>query len=76
MASNKTHRYQTQVLWTGNLGQGTANYRAYERSHAHENSLWIDMKPTHTLPYTSTPEVRADSSQSRDKCPTPVKIHF
>ena len=28
-----THRYQTQVLWTGNLGQGTASYRAYEQSH-------------------------------------------
>lgn len=25
MANDKTHRYQTQVLWTGNLGQGTAS---------------------------------------------------
>ncbi|MCU0569458.1 MAG: OsmC family protein [Oculatellaceae cyanobacterium Prado106] len=33
MVRDKTHRYQTQVLWTGNQGQGTANYRAYERSH-------------------------------------------
>ena len=33
MANNKTHHYQTQVLWTGNLGQGTAHYRAYKRSH-------------------------------------------
>lgn len=29
----KTHHYSVNVLWTGNLGQGTANYRAYGRSH-------------------------------------------
>lgn len=29
----KEHHYKTQVTWTGNTGQGTANYRAYERSY-------------------------------------------
>ena len=33
MKKDKTHRYQTQVLWTGNLGKGTSSYRVYERSH-------------------------------------------
>ncbi len=31
---NRQHNYQLTVKWTGNNGQGTANYRAYERSHS------------------------------------------
>ena len=27
------HHYQVQTTWTGNLGQGTADYRAYKRDH-------------------------------------------
>lgn len=30
---SKEHRYTLSVKWTGNTGEGTANYRAYERSH-------------------------------------------
>ena len=30
----KTHVYAARIEWTGNLGQGTANYRAYSRSHS------------------------------------------
>ena len=29
----KEHHYTIQVEWTGNLGKGTKNYRAYSRSH-------------------------------------------
>ena len=29
----KNHSYQVEVQWTGNTGQGTNNYRSYERSH-------------------------------------------
>ncbi|GAB4022662.1 OsmC family protein [Spirosoma koreense] len=29
----KEHHYSLTVEWTGNTGQGTASYRAYERSH-------------------------------------------
>jgi organic hydroperoxide reductase OsmC/OhrA len=29
----KTHAYSTCVEWTGNLGSGTENYRAYSRNH-------------------------------------------
>ncbi len=33
MSRERTHSYQTHVEWTGNLGQGTADYRAYSRDH-------------------------------------------
>ena len=29
----KTHRYQTTTIWTGNLGTGTSQYKAYSRNH-------------------------------------------
>ncbi len=29
----KTHDYHITTEWTGNLGPGTANYRAYSRNH-------------------------------------------
>lgn len=29
----KTHNYRITTEWTGNLGSGTANYRAYSRNH-------------------------------------------
>ena len=33
MSRDATHRYKTCVEWTGNLGRGTADYRAYSRDH-------------------------------------------
>jgi organic hydroperoxide reductase OsmC/OhrA len=33
MATGKEHRYTTTVTWTGNKGQGTADYRCYDRTH-------------------------------------------
>jgi hypothetical protein len=29
----KTHHYRANVVWTGNLGAGTASYRAYDRGY-------------------------------------------
>jgi organic hydroperoxide reductase OsmC/OhrA len=29
----KTHHYTTVLTWTGNKGEGTANYKAYDRDH-------------------------------------------
>lgn len=29
----RSHRYESTTTWTGNTGEGTANYRAYLRSH-------------------------------------------
>jgi organic hydroperoxide reductase OsmC/OhrA len=28
-----SHRYTTKTIWTGNRGQGTSEYKAYDRSH-------------------------------------------
>ncbi len=33
MSVHKEHGYLVQVRWTGNLGQGTNNYRSYSRDH-------------------------------------------
>jgi organic hydroperoxide reductase OsmC/OhrA len=33
MPHDKHHRYSTRTEWTGNLGAGTADYRAYSRDH-------------------------------------------
>ena len=38
---NKEHQYQTSLIWTGNKGEGTKNYRAYERSY----TITIEGKP-------------------------------
>lgn len=32
MASPKTHVYQVDLQWTGNLGLGTSHYQSYDRS--------------------------------------------
>ena len=29
----KKHYYQTNLTWTGNLGEGTSSYRTYSRNH-------------------------------------------
>lgn len=34
MSHEKRHLYATRTEWTGNLGEGTTNYRAYSRDHA------------------------------------------
>lgn len=31
--ADATHRYEIEVRWTGNLGRGTTDYRAYSRNH-------------------------------------------
>jgi organic hydroperoxide reductase OsmC/OhrA len=33
MAMHQKHHYSTKIVWTGNLGHGTAGYRAYKRDH-------------------------------------------
>lgn len=57
MANDNTHRYRTQVLWTGNLGQGTVNYRAYERSH----EIVVEGKPS--ISGSSDPAFRGDKTK-------------
>lgn len=38
---NKEHQYKTSLVWTGNKGMGTINYRAYERNY----TITVDGKP-------------------------------
>ncbi|HEX6960112.1 MAG TPA: OsmC family protein [Ferrovibrio sp.] len=30
---SKTHRYEAEIVWTGNQGTGTSSYKAYSRDH-------------------------------------------
>lgn len=37
----KQHHYKTNIVWTGNKGEGTSNYRAFDRSY----TCSVDNKP-------------------------------
>jgi organic hydroperoxide reductase OsmC/OhrA len=54
---DKTHHYQVQVDWTGNLGTGTSAYRAYSRNH----EISAGAKPL--IPGSSDPAFRGDPSR-------------
>ena len=51
------HRYRVAVDWTGNRGDGTAGYRAYDRSH----TVTAEGKPP--IPGSSDPAFRGDPSR-------------
>ncbi|MCR9248798.1 MAG: OsmC family protein [bacterium] len=53
----KTHSYQAKINWTGNTGNGTKDYKSYERSH----EAIIDNKTDILL--SSDPSFRGDSSK-------------
>jgi organic hydroperoxide reductase OsmC/OhrA len=53
----KEHHYKTTITWTGNNGEGTKDYRAYERSH----TIHIDGKPD--ILGSSDPAFRGDRSR-------------
>ena len=53
----KSHHYQTKLNWTGNRGDGTADYRSYDRSY----SVSIDGKPD--LQGSADPAFRGDPSK-------------
>lgn len=53
----KSHDYQTTLVWTGNRGEGTANYRAYDRDHI----LKVKHKPD--ILVSSDPAFRGDPSR-------------
>ena len=54
----KQHTYHTTTTWTGNTGQGTANYRAYVRSY----EVNADHKSAPILG-SSDPSFRGDRSR-------------
>ena len=52
-----SHRYQTTVTWTGNIGAGTSGYRRYERAH----EVSAAGKPT--IAGSSDPAFRGDPAR-------------
>ena len=57
MTAGKEHRYRPVISWTGNAGQGTAGYKAYERSHI----ISAPGKPD--IPGSSDANFRGDASR-------------
>lgn len=55
--TGREHRYTVTVIWTGNLGNGTANYRAYSRNH----EIAAVSKPS--IPGSSDPAFLGDASR-------------
>lgn len=53
----KAHRYTTTLNWTGNKGEGTANYKAYDRDHV----FTVPGKPE--LPGSSDPSFRGNPAR-------------
>jgi organic hydroperoxide reductase OsmC/OhrA len=53
----KNHHYQTNVTWTGNTGNGTKDYRAYERCHE------INIDGKQCILGSSDPNFRGDRSK-------------
>ncbi|CAG5072532.1 hypothetical protein DYBT9623_04184 [Dyadobacter sp. CECT 9623] len=53
----RQHHYKTTIEWTGNTSRGTADYRAYERSHTAK----IEGKPGIDL--SSDPAFRGDRTR-------------
>ena len=51
------HHYKATTTWVGNRGQGTANYRAYDRNH----DISIEGRPD--LLCSSDPAFRGDTSR-------------
>jgi organic hydroperoxide reductase OsmC/OhrA len=54
---NKEHKYKSTVKWTGNSGQGTANYRAYSRDY----TISAESKPD--IPGSSDPSFLGDKEK-------------
>jgi organic hydroperoxide reductase OsmC/OhrA len=53
----KHHHYNTTIAWTGNQGSGTADYKAYDRSHT------VAIKGKGIIEGTSDPAFRGDPSK-------------
>jgi len=53
----KLHHYTTQLQWTGNRGEGTKNYTAYDRNHV----ISLQNKPAFNA--SSDPQFRGDGTK-------------
>lgn len=54
----RTHRYQMTNRWTGNLGTGTSDYRAYSRAHELSSA-----GKSASIPGAADPLFRGDASR-------------
>lgn len=54
---NRQHHYSLQLQWTGNKGEGTSNYRAYDRSYTVQSKNKIELQGS------SDPAFRGDASK-------------
>ncbi|GEO05692.1 peroxiredoxin [Adhaeribacter aerolatus] len=54
---NGQHVYKVAITWTGNKGEGTVNYKAYDRSHT------IAVENKSDLPGSSDPAFRGDKTK-------------
>ncbi|NJC27305.1 OsmC family protein [Neolewinella antarctica] len=52
-----THKYKVNVAWTGNLGSGTLDYRAYSRDHV------IGVEGKEEIDASSDPKFLGDDSR-------------
>lgn len=57
MGSGRTHSYPVRMRWTGNTGQGTRDYRGYDRTHEYS----VDGKPA--IPGSADPAFRGDATR-------------
>ncbi len=53
----KHHHYNSTITWTGNRGQGTTDYKGYDRSHS------IATKGKRTIEGSSDPSFRGDPTK-------------
>ena len=54
----KTHQYRTNLRWTGNLGKGTIDYRAYSRNYEIDGE-----RKTAAISGSSDPHFRGDATR-------------
>ena len=57
MPSARQHTYETEVVWTGNLGTGTDSYRSYRRTHE------VTAAGVPMIPGSSDPHFRGDADR-------------
>jgi organic hydroperoxide reductase OsmC/OhrA len=57
MSVGHQHTYPIRMRWTGNTGNGTRDYRGYDRAHEY----MVDGKPT--IPGSSDPMFRGDKTR-------------
>ena len=57
----KEHHYSTQLNWTGNRGDGTSDYKSYDRDHV----LSAGGKPE--IPASSDPKFRGNAERYKGK---------